>query len=233
MNQARQVKKVITFEDAEDNFTYTIEPITETINITQENGLTFVRYLAQDELVDSPDTWDDNGVFLVNYHRDCWITREDIITRDEAVDYYRKDFEAYGDDGKFPLEEKYHIFPVACLVHSGVWLSLARSFACDAQGWDTSHCGLILVSREESGNDEARARELAQAMINTWNQYLSGDVYVICCQVFDDQWNQKGWECVGGYYGHEYALEELKTFVPDVIEGQDGTYKQIEIQDGN
>ena len=214
------VKKIVNtrYVDDEKGFEYTFEPIEDSITIKKTKSGYEARYLVQDEHYDGPDERGDDGLFLVNYHRDFDVRRDSVITKDDLVNWYRGDFEDYKDDpddenedGRFPLEEKYYIFKLACLSHSGVWLSLRHSFDCDPGGWDTSHVGAVLVSKEE-WPDRAKAIEAAEGLVETWNQYLSGDVYGCVVEYYDKKKQQIDHDSCWGFYGHKYALEELKGF---------------------
>jgi hypothetical protein len=214
-----KIKKIVKtrFVDEEEGFEYYHEPVEDSVTIKKTPEGYEARYLVQDSDPMPPDDCDDDNLFLVNYHRDFDVRRDKIITKDDLVNWYRKTFDDYKEDpedeneiGKFPLEEKYHIFPLSCLVHSGVWLSLRHSFDCDSQGWDTSHVGAVLVSIEE-WPDAGKAIEAAESLIEQWNQYLSGDVYGIVKETYDKEKTPIDENSCWGFYGHKYALEELKT----------------------
>ena len=196
------IKKVTTYHDAERGFEYAFEPLEDTLTVTETESGYEARYLIQDDMIDSPNEWEDDGVFLVNYHRDFWVTRDKIITEDITRDIY--------NDYKTGIEEIYHIFPLSCLVHSGVWLSLGSSFACDPGGWDTSHVGLVLVSKKET-RYKKKALEMAQGLVNTWNTYLTGDVYCLVKETYDKNKNPIDYDVLGGVYEYKYALEALRT----------------------
>lgn len=201
--------------DKDDGFEFTFLPVNDTLTVKETPDGYEARYLVQDDDPTSPEEDADDNAFLVHYHRDFWVERKNILSRDDLANWYRQDFEDYKDEpddegpGSFPLAEKYHIFPVSALIHSGVWLSLSHYFDCDSQGWDTSHVGAIFISKEEWNNEE-KAYEYAKGMLETWNSYLSGDVYGIVKETYNKDKNQVDYDSCWGFYGHEYALEELK-----------------------
>ena len=207
----------------EKGFEYKFEPIEDSIIIKdlEEKGYE-VHYLVQDnDVVFSPDEDRDDNLFLVNYHRDFDVRNDKIISENDLKNWYRQEFDDYKESwddenevGKFPLEEKYHIFLLSCLVHSGVWLSLQYSFICDTGGWDTSHVGAVLVSKEEWPEEE-KAVEAAEGLVKTWNQYLSGDVYGIITEIYDKEKKQIDYDSCWGYYGYKEALAELKREVEE------------------
>lgn len=217
-----KIKKIVTTQyiDEEDGFVFSHEPIEESLSIKATPDGFEVRYLAQDDFLDQgPEEWSDDNLFLVNYHRDFEVHRDKIITKNDLANWYREDFDDYKEDqmdekeiGKFPLAEKYHIYPLSCYVHSGVLLSLRTGNwnPFDQQGWDTSHVGAVLVSKEE-WPDEKKAIKAAEGLVEMWNQYLSGDVYGIVRENYDRDKKQVDMDSCWGFYGHKYALEALQT----------------------
>jgi hypothetical protein len=157
---------------------------------------------------ESPDTWENEDVFLVYDHRQFTVKREGFEPRnifnaltleypnepirenfedDEgyqcAMDEYHADFDDCND-----IKSKYvhyFIFPVDAYIHSGVHLSLANTEKYPDRRWDVSTTGYILVKKEminlEGENNfqvgESEAKEYAENLIQTWNQYLSGEIY--------------------------------------------------------
>lgn len=148
-------------------------------------GLTFE--VRQDDSDDSFDVLDeDEFCFLVNYHRDFWITRDEIITEDEVRDLYqgKKNWD------KVEKEKGFWIFELSCLIHGGVWLNFGGGgFVSDSYGWDTSRVGLVLVSKKIAKTMK-KAEEIGRDFVDQYNKVLSGDVYNILVkkgeEVIDD-----------------------------------------------
>jgi hypothetical protein len=130
--------------------------------LTEDRILRVIR----DESAESPDDWGNTDMFLIYDHRQFNIKRKGFDPEDIAQ-WYQASFRTLDYEG-------YHVFPVAAYIHSGVSLSLTDSLK--RQGWDTSVRGFILVA-VELGKSEEKAKEYAQGLIDTWNQYLSGDVW--------------------------------------------------------
>jgi hypothetical protein len=155
--------------------------------------------IIQDPSAESPDKWGNEDMFLVYDHRQFTIEREGFapitifkhIQSSKKIEKLRSpknntddELEAMEEWGEEVNDnyDKYHIFPVAAHIHSGVSLSLTDSLR--RQGWDTSVTGFILVKKEEvvegkkpKFTTEEEAKKYAEGLIETWNQYLSGDVY--------------------------------------------------------
>jgi len=204
-----KIKKVTTTRYVgEDGFEFTFEPIEDTLKIKETPEGFEARYLVRDSDGDADDLiCEDDDLFPVNYHRDFEIKRDKIITKDTVVDIYR------GNDTEHVLDIKkqYWIFPMSMLSHSGVWLSLGSGFACDGGGWDTSHVGLLLVSKREWKTREL-ALKAATAHIGEWNCVLSGDVYGCVAEFYDKSKKQLDQESCWRFIGLKYALEELENF---------------------
>lgn len=167
----------------------------EPIEQFEHEGVTVKIY--QDTDAEGPDTWGDDNAFLVHYHWDFTIKRDKIITEDDARDFYQGN----KSESLRELQKKYHFFTVAAYVHSGVSLSLGEGAHFPDQRWDVSHMGLYLCAKSE-WRLRKKAEKYARAAIETWNQYLSGDVYGY---VVEDKAGEHLDSC-WGYYG----MEEVK-----------------------
>ena len=196
------IKQVVLFKDEERELYYRFNPIEQTIKVKKTKKGYTVKYLIQDLNPLSPDSDEDDEVFLVNYHRDFRVERNDIITEEEVIKWYNKEH--------IEPEKEYHIFMLSCLIHSGVWLSLDRSFTSDPGGWDTSHVGVILV-KKTLAKGYKKALRMANSLIEEWNAYLSGDVYCLVKETYDNEKNPLEYEISCNYYHFEYAKEALKT----------------------
>ena len=211
----------VKYVDEERGFEYEFEPVEDSIQVeTTTEGFT-VQYLSQDEHPMSPDEMDDDGLFLVQYHRQFHVENKNV-NQDDLAEYYQLEGEfpelnAEYDNGEFAgaraLAEKYWIFPVTAYIHSGVSLHLGTG-----AGWDQSKSGAVLVKKADFGSggvqfeySEERARTMAESLIETWNQYLSGDVYGIVKEYFDkDKMPTGEVDSCWGFYGLDDAREALK-----------------------
>ena len=181
------------------------------VHIEMRAGLKISIYQDED-YQGSPAEYGDDALFLVNYHRDFEVRRDGVITKAEIKAYYQhkagqgcESCDNQSDDGPCDewnkvhlLEKQYRFYPLTMLSHSGIWLQMDSSFSCDPGGWDTSHVGLILVSRKE-WKTEKKAQEAAQSLIKEWNDNLSGNVY-------------------------GYVVEDSEGFVVDSVWGFTGDY---------
>lgn len=100
--------------------------------------------------------------------------------------------------------KKYHIFGLEAYIHSGVVLSLSQEGNFPDRQWDVSQLGLVFASKEEF-KTRTKARKAVLVLIETWNDYLSGDVYGYLIE------NTSGEESGGcwGFYGYDHEKSGL------------------------
>ena len=131
--------------------------------------------VVQDELSESPNEWGNTEIFLVYDHRQFMVKRDE---------FNPEDIHAYisGEDYSIGyLYEDYYIFPVEAYIHSGIILSLYETNPTCR--FDSSVTGFVLVKTKIESMagiefiTESMAKERAEALLETWNQYLSGEVY--------------------------------------------------------
>jgi hypothetical protein len=158
--------------------------------------------ITQDTDIESPNDWGNTDIFLVYDHRQLNIKRkgfepEDIYNWLELIKGVRinnKPLQHPIPKGNYKVNghdySDYYIFPVEAYIHSGISLSL---FTGTKQcRWDSSVTGFILVHREEldyplqrtqpeleNKSDLEIAKHYAKGLIDTWNTYLAGNVYII------------------------------------------------------
>jgi len=153
--------------------------------------------IKQDEMAESPNEWESDN-FLVYDHRDFYVEKKGFNPRD-IFDYFEE--HAF----KKVLYQGHFVFMVYAYIHSGVALSLGRNGYPFNDRWDVSSTGNILIKRQKGVWTEAKARKIAEGLIETWNQYLSGDVYGYNIE----QFNESCW----GYYEYDTCLQEAKGIV--------------------
>ena len=137
--------------------------------------------VIHDSNAESPDTWENKDVFLVYDHREFTIKREGFEPR-ALYDYLQfcSENKKLGEE-LFSKFGKYYIFPVAAYIHGDITLKLTDSFA--VEGFDTSVTGFVLVEKKRESRTgvfyatEEQAKKWAEGLIETWNVYLSGEIY--------------------------------------------------------
>jgi len=160
--------------------------------------------IIPDEDCESPNEW-DNDRFIVYDHRDFYVEKKGFNPK-EIFDYFEEN--AY----KKVLYKGYFVFTLYAYIHSGVYLSLGRGRYPFNDRWDVSSTGSVLIKRTSGTWTEAKARKVAEGLIETWNQYLSGDVYGYNIE----QLNESCW----GYYGKDVCLQEAKDIIDWHLENQ-------------
>jgi len=200
MEKTQKIRKVSTWVD-EVGTEYVVEPVAETIEkVDIGNGETLVGYLSQDTDPMSPSDWSDESGFLVHYHRDFFLKSE-YCSEEELRDYLAGEVEKDS--------WRWYVMPVKSYIHSGVHLAIGTGgFSFDPGGWDTCHCGFVLVDKK-TAKDEAEALQRAKGIVAEWNCYLSGDVWTLVIQRNDNGQFVEMLDSCGGFYGFEYAKQEL------------------------
>lgn len=160
--------------------------------------------IYQDENMDSPQDWGDDALFLVANHRNFCVREKDIT--DEVISEIfmpEEDAETnlYAERAK-ELKKQYHVFGLEAYIHSGVVLALSREGNFVDRQWDVSQLGAVFVKKTEA-RTRASAKKMAQGLIETWNQYLSGDVYGFMIEDAEGNHLESCW----GFYGMD-AVEE-------------------------
>lgn len=150
--------------------------------------------IHQDTDAQSPSEWGDTSLFLVANHRDCYIPEpgEKRITDDasELVERWKA---------------THWIFPLEAYIHSGVVLALSGEGNFPDRQWDVSQLGFVFCDKKEWRLRKS-ARKAALSHVETWNQYLSGDVWGYV--VDPDGLNE---DSCWGFYGFDYCVEEAKS----------------------
>jgi hypothetical protein len=117
---------------------------------------------------------------------------EDGSINEEAKDYLKK----------------YHVFPLSAYIHSGVRLYLGTHKVCQ---WDSCQVGLVFASKSE-WKTKVKALKVVEGLIETWNDYLSGQVYGFIVENAEG----KHIDSCYGFYGDEgmkYAIAEAKSII--------------------
>lgn len=197
--------------------------------LTEEYCNHFIN-IYYDEDAESPDEWDNTDDFLVYSHRQFTVTRKGF----EPINIFqyldkKKFIENHTFDVKRLKElneelaqftdysKDYYIWTVYAYIHSEVSLSLHTE---NYDKWDTSTTGYLLVKKELY--NEKEALQIAEDLIELWNQYLSGDVYRYeistkeTC-VHCGHTEEKIIDSYGGLYGHKNdfrdIIEEAKCYI--------------------
>jgi hypothetical protein len=117
------------------------------------------------------------------------------------------------------IEEKFLVLPLYIYDHSGITIS-TRSFSCP---WDSGQIGWIYVSHEDIIKeygflDIDRATKYLEGEVETFDQYLQGDVYGYILEKSSkcDCCGDIEWEHLDSCWGY-YDLDSIKSEVPNEL----------------
>jgi len=162
-----------------------------TVNTFEHKGVS-VKIII-DEDAQSPQEDADNGLFLVANHREFYVPEPGQ--------------KRIGDDWE-TLHARYKkthwVFPIEAYIHSGVCLAFSHVGNFPDRQWDVSQVGAIFAAKSE-WRLSAKARKAAEGLLETWNQYLGGEVYGFVCD--DDGLHE---DSCWGFYGLEYCEEQAR-----------------------
>ena len=180
--------------------------------------------IQQDEYADSPRVWDNLSTFafqLSGYElpNDIDIDYDDfvdlhynhrIVTSaiEEAEKYIRKNFDV--------LE----IFRVSAYIHGGISLSIG-SPTCQ---WDSGYIGFMFIEKDKVRENfrikritkefKEKSIEIAKSELETYSQYLNGEVYGYNTYDKDGEDIDSCW----GYYGYDHEESGLLDMAKDNID---------------
>lgn len=176
----------------------------------ERNGLTVT--IEQDMDPESPREWDNVGKMVCS-HRNYTLGDEQF----DADDY----------DGW--LEVKNHliedegavvILPLSLYDHSGISMSVGK-----LSGWDSGQVGFIYCTQEdidrEWEGDAEKADAYLRSEVETYNQYLTGQVYQYSV---DNPKNGENIDMLSGLYGYDYTVEEANAVADNFKHPHDAAY---------
>lgn len=119
------------------------------------------------------------------------------------------------------LDRHYIMLPLRLVDHSGISMSIGRgAHPQDPGGWDSGQVGWIYMTKKKAVEEWGKKRctkqvvELAEKCLSqeveTYNQYLTGDVYGFVIEDSDGDEVDSCW----GHFGLDYAIQAAKEAVP-------------------
>ena len=165
--------------------------------------------IVQDTDPESPRTWDNLGTMI------CFHKRYDL---GDKTDYRTEDYDSWDElkEGIIKNEGEVVILPLYLYDHSGITISTS-SFDCR---WDSRQVGFIFVSKhkiKKEGIDETKVEEYLKGEVETYDQYLTGDVWGY--KVYEIETCDKGHEhkneveSCWGMYGHDECESEGQSVI--------------------
>ena len=147
---------------------------------------------------ESPRSWDNLGV-IATWHRN--YTLGDEQPEEEPEEYIKS------------LPKYTIILPVYMYDHSGITLS-TTAFSCP---WDSGQLGVIYATPtriEELGVPLESVKQQLRGEIETYDQYVTGDVYgftrfkMVTCETCKHEEEEHIDSC-WGFFGHDYKASGL------------------------
>lgn len=203
----------------------------ENVHTEVLNGVTIK--IFQDTDAEGPETWGDDNLFLVGYHRDFSVdgprvyhklpagVKRDasdkghlLVEKSEVIALLQGKKWARENDEIWPeaLAKKYHVFPLEAYIHSGVRLALSQEGNFCDRSWDVSQLGAVFVAKTEF-KTRKRCQKLARGHVETWNDYLSGNVYGYEIEPAPAGDISSYWGFYGDYNAPGGALHEARAIV--------------------
>ena len=162
----------------------------------EKNG--YLVKIEQDEDAESPRENQDKHAFIVT-------TRNRYFQVDgpdgETADTVGENLEEW--------EKTHHVYKLNALIHSGVHLSIVSDLKEYYMGFDSGQIGFLLVTKDEPEIPDPF--KYAEGMVETWNQYLEGDVWGYTIEDGDGDHIDSCW----GFYGFETAKQEAIACIPN------------------
>lgn len=161
--------------------------------------------IEQDTDAESPAEW--LGADYFRFYTNVSRYLGSINTKEDLGDYVLRDGETLEKicrNIRRSLPGKgWVLYPVYAYIHSGISLSLKRTgypFTCP---WDSGIGGIMAIHPEgKRGNLDAW--KTAKSIIESFNQYFSGDVWGYTIKTEDGEILDSLW----GLYGRDYAEKE-------------------------
>lgn len=169
--------------------------------IAEDEGLTFK--IEQDEDAFNPRKEYDNFGVMVCWHRRYDLSdNNDFSSPDDFLEWWKEN----GKGGE--------LIPLGLLDHSGLHMYCGGgSHWTDGAGWDSGTVGFIYATadmiRKEYGKRITKAvrektRKLLTGEVETYDQYLTGDVWGYMIEDAEGEHIESCW----GFYGFDYCKEE-------------------------
>jgi hypothetical protein len=160
--------------------------------------------IQQDMEPESPREWDNLGTMV------CFHRRYNLGDKDNG--YNHKDYNNWHQMEKaIRTKEKVAvILPIYMYDHSGLTVQ-TTPFSCP---WDSGQIGFIFVSKDKSRKEFGKLTKkvlekltsILHGEVETFNQYLGGDIYGYIIKDKDEQTVDSCWN----FYGEKYCIEAAK-----------------------
>jgi hypothetical protein len=174
-----------------------------------KNGYTAKLYPDEMGITANPRAEGDNAT-TIYYHSNHYTLGDKDVSHDAMLDI---------------VNDKQNVYlPVYAYIHTNTVMCAAWDNPYD-DPWDSGQSGIVVMSRtdirEAFGVKRItkaimdKAYSLMRSEVETFSQFLSGDVYGIVVSDPDGGEIDSCW----GFYGYEYAEEEAEQMLESAMEG--------------
>ena len=189
----------------DEGFSFTFEPIEGSLGIKKTKIGFEAKYLTPDNDPIDPRE-DENYSTMVCFHKNYKLGDE--------TDLKSEDFNGWEELEKHLIEElkAVVVLPLYLYDHSGISMRTYRHG--QHKDWDCGQVGFIYMTADdirEVGIKKSKAEQYLINEVETYNQYLTGDLYCIVKETYDQNKERIDYDVCGGYFGYEYAVKALET----------------------
>jgi len=159
--------------------------------------------IRQDDMPEPPREWDNLGTMVCSHSR--YNLGDEQLSYGEFWDFIKE------EGGK----DSFFILPLYLYDHSGLTMS-TEPFSCP---WDSGQVGYIYVSKDDVRNEFGAGRistklakqafKILKGEVETYDQYLRGDVYGYIIKDSNGVEQESCW----GFYGEDYCRKEAEAVV--------------------
>lgn len=184
--------------------------------------------IEQDENLESPRNWDNLGK-MICWHKRYTLGDEKLLEQySEKKECRLKNIHEYcnsWDEVEEVLKIEFKaivILPLYLYDHSGISMKTFRHGIHSS--WDCGMVGFIYITKEDIYKEfsvKKISKKLLEQVtknlegeVETYNQYLIGDVYGFIVEDLEENEIDSCW----GFYGEEYAIKEAKSIVDWTVE---------------
>lgn len=170
----------------------------------ERNGLLVKIYYDED--AESSREWDNVGTMICS-HRNYMLGDEQLVA---------DEYEGWDEVKEMLIKDRKAVIvlPLGLYDHSGITMYVGDNH----DRWDGGQVGFIYCTQEdidrEWNGDKEQAEKYLRAEVETYDQYLRGEVYGFTIKnPLNDEILDS---CSGGFYGFEYAKEEVNSVADDI-----------------
>lgn len=166
-----------------------------------------------DDTDSNPREWDNLGTMV------CFHKR---YTLGDKHDYDHTNYDDWQEMEKEIIREEdvAVILPLYLYDHSGITMSIGK-FSCP---WDSGQVGFIYVTKEKlrekydkkrvSQKLKDRAEEILESEVETYDQYLTGDVFGFSVEKKDEDGDWEDIDSCWGFYGSNVKENGMTDYIP-------------------